>query len=1472
MSPKRFSQHIANLCPVPARAVLVVLGLFVGLAAFAGLLLLLSPVSAPVIAAPAVPDLSLDRSGPLQVMMPLTATTTTITRTSGDSPSTFGDPLTFSATVTRDDTDNPVGAAGTVTFTDNDVNIPGCVGMSLDGLGSASCSTSSLSVGEHVIKAHYSGYGDFDPSTSGGLGQSVNKTTVTVTISVDDDTPVYGQELEFQADIEPSACSGVVFFDDGGTEIGRATLENGRATVETFRLGAGPHRVKAVYLGSDNCYEGESDVLELDVAKADTETTVTSSDNPSEYGQYVTFTATVSPTVLPPTRPGATTPTGLVTFIVDTMPIGQGTLDGSGEATFSTAELAATESTCWIPWDIFCNWPTWPGHSPHSVTAQYESDANYNTSAGDLYYDLSHSGQYVNRAATNVVMTEHDPSPSKYGESVTFTAEVKRTNAGIGTPTGKVVFKGWAGDDFEASLFVGSNEVTFMTMEPLDADPNPYTIEAEYHGDDNFQFSEVSVNHTVDKAPTTTELQDPLPETDYGQDAQFTISVKRDENYPGSGTPTGTVTLTITPGPPSSIAKDLPDTGSVVTIVTNTIEPDPHHDITAEYGGDSNFEGSTSDTVTHTVNKADSETTLESSANPSAFGQSVTFTATVEAAGLGLFAPITPTGTVTFTFGTAGTMTDTLDTSGVATIMTDTLPAGTHEITAEYSGDSSFKPSDDSLRQTVNTIATTTELSGPSSSAIGDSVTFTATVSETLSGALVSDGDVTFYDGVRVFATRSLVAGVATVVTDTLSAGLHPLKAVYNGTANFQPSTSQRLYHTVGAVGSTTVLTSSPASPTVFGQTVTFTATVTGSGGPPTGQVTFKDGAATIGTKTLVGGIATLTKSDLSVGTHPIKAVYGGDAKFASSPSNTVNHQVDKADTTTMITLDDPDPSVFGQPVVVNFTVTANSGSGTPTGNVTVGDGTDSCTGSVASAGSCTLMFSTPGLRTLTATYAGDANFNSSSSSGEDHDVDPADTTTTVTTFPNPSVTDQEVTITANVASEPDSTATPTGGTVNFESSGTPIGSKPLVNGTASITHTFTSDGSFTITATYLGDGTNFNPSPPGTTTHYVNVTPPDLSVTKTDSPDPVNVGDDLTYVINVINNETDPVNVMLTDTLPPQVSFDSAPGCTHDGSALGGVVTCDLGSLAGGGSASVTIIVKVPLTTPAGTVLRNTAQAGVHSDTEETTVYRSPRLGDCNGDDTVSLADVWAIVRHIFDPTYVGTSGCDANKDSRVDAGDVPSTVLIMFKEANHERQTLSWSKGSNLALSRSVPGRGMTTATREDSPAPLLLCSSAPLPGPALAMPAQVSAPPGGFTTVPVSFSANGHSITSLAFSVDYDETWLALDPADHDGNGIPDAVIFSLPGDFTASVTFDESDADGEVDIFIGDIAPPLTSLSDGPIAFMILNVASSPGATRGAVRFSLDPAASFGDTSGQSVPGTATPTGRYPHQIYLPMVVR
>jgi len=108
---------------------------------------------------------------------------------------------------------------------------------------------------------------------------------------------------------------------------------------------------------------------------------------------------------------------------------------------------------------------------------------------------------------------------------------------------------------------------------------------------------------------------------------------------------------------------------------------------------------------------------------------------------------------------------------------------------------------------------------------------------------------------------------------------------------------------------------------------------------------------------------------------------------FGATASAAATLTVVKADTTTTITSDSPDPSAQGQSVTVSYNVAVVSpGTGTPTGNVTVSDGVNSCVGTAA-AGQCSLTLNTIGSRTLTATYAGDTNFNGSVSAGEPHQV-----------------------------------------------------------------------------------------------------------------------------------------------------------------------------------------------------------------------------------------------------------------------------------------------------------------------------------------------------------------------------------------------------------------------------------------------------------------------------------------------------
>src|SRR5207253_2471452 len=105
---------------------------------------------------------------------------------------------------------------------------------------------------------------------------------------------------------------------------------------------------------------------------------------------------------------------------------------------------------------------------------------------------------------------------------------------------------------------------------------------------------------------------------------------------------------------------------------------------------------------------------------------------------------------------------------------------------------------------------------------------------------------------------------------------------------------------TVGTASTTTAIASS-SNPSIFGQSVTFTATVTvvsPASGTPTGTVTFKDGATTLGTGTLDGsGVATLSTAGLSVASHSITAAYAGDTGFTTSTSSALIQVVSSAGT-----------------------------------------------------------------------------------------------------------------------------------------------------------------------------------------------------------------------------------------------------------------------------------------------------------------------------------------------------------------------------------------------------------------------------------------------------------------------------------------------------------------------------------------------------------------------------------------------
>ena len=515
------------------------------------------------------------------------------------------------------------------------------------------------------------------------------------------------------------------------------------------------------------------------------------------------------------------------------------------------------------------------------------------------------------------------------------------------------------------------------------------------------------------------------------------------------------------------------------TLTTSTLTV-ATHSITAKYLGNSNYNESTSGAINQEVQKADTTTSVSPSANPSKFGQSVTFTASVSvvAPGAGI-----PAGLVEFFDGATSLGTSTLNGSGQATLTTSTLTVATHSITAKYLGNSNYNESTSgAINQEVQKADTTTSVSPSANpSKFGQSVTFTASVSVVAPGAGIPAGSVEFFDGATSLGTFPVNgSGQASFATSTLTVATHSITAKYLGNSNYNESTSSALSQVVEKADTATELIPS-ANPSRVGQSVTFTAAVTivaPGAGTATGTVTFMDGATTVGTGTLTGGVAAFTTATLSVGHHNVTAVYGGDASFNASTSNTVDQEVQKADTSTVLA-SSTNPSTFGQSVTFTATVTVQApGAGTATGTVTFMDGattvgTGTLTGGVAAFTTAALSV---GHHNITAVYGGDASFNASTSTSVDQEVQKADTTTSVTSSANPSKFGQSVTFTATVTVQAPGAGTPTG-TVTFMDGATTLGTGTL-DGAAVATFTTAtlSVGHHNVTAIYGGDA-NFNAS-----------------------------------------------------------------------------------------------------------------------------------------------------------------------------------------------------------------------------------------------------------------------------------------------------------------------------------------------------------------------------------------------------------
>jgi hypothetical protein len=471
-------------------------------------------------------------------------------------------------------------------------------------------------------------------------------------------------------------------------------------------------------------------------------------------------------------------------------------------------------------------------------------------------------------------------------------------------------------------------------------------------------------------------------------------------------------------------------------IVPTTLEPDPvtaglaHaqatvvlpagvYDVQAVFLGSDGYQTSSSTPITLTVAKISSTTTITPPTPPIYAGQSVSLSVYVTH---GVPSAAKPTGTITLFEGLTVVGSTQLNTSGpfsAGSFSLGTLPPGTYSFTVQYSGDAIHNGSSNTVvgvqvlqaPTTIYAVITQTNETPfpPEQPEFSQTVRINAIVTSVVPGT-VPTGTVTFKEGMTTLGTGAMVAfpglgdNVAKAFLDKadFTVATHSsLTAEYPGNPSFAASTSGP-QSVIVSKAFTSVNAFSANSPTVFGQTAFFDATV-GVQSPGTitpfqqygvgGSVSYKDsGVVTVnfdGT-----GHAIRSVSNLPVGTNEVGVTYFATAEFNNS-FNSFPHVVQKANTT-IVVHKSPDPSGAFQNVNLSATVSVVApGAGTVTGTVSF-EADDNIFGplflgsSAVSSGSASFLvlyntfpiyawyFGLTLTGNIKATYSGDSNFNSS--------------------------------------------------------------------------------------------------------------------------------------------------------------------------------------------------------------------------------------------------------------------------------------------------------------------------------------------------------------------------------------------------------------------------------------------------------------------------------------------------------------
>ena len=690
-----------------------------------------------------------------------------------------------------------------------------------------------------------------------------------------------------------------------------------------------------------------------------TTTAVSSNHNPSTYGQSVAFTATVT----------GNSPTGTVQFTIDGSNFGSPVTLVSGSAT------SGSTSTLTV--------------GTHTVTAVYSGDSSNSGSTGTLS-----GGQVVSKVTTSTAVGSSS-NPSTYGQSISFTATVTGSS-----PTGTVQFN-VDGSAFGSPVTLSSGSATSGSITTLTV--GTHTVTAVYSGDGNNNGSTgtLSGGQVVNNAGTTVTVGSSGSPSTYGQSVTLTATIVGQNGLlkkkPGaSPSPSGTVTWSSNTGCGTTPVTANGNNGTASC--TTSALPVGSDTVTANYSGDSNHNAGSGSTVQN-VNQVTTTTSVQSSLDPSTYGQSVYFTASVTGSN--------PTGTVQFYVDSVAYGSPVTLSSGIASsASTTTLTVGTHTVSATYSGDTNNGGSSGSLSggqvvQMAGSGTITVSLTnGTNPSSYGQSVTFTASIPgqygllrQRKGHPLDVTGSVTWSSntGCGTTPVTSGNPGTATCTTTALPVGSDTVEADYSGDSNHNPGSGTTTQQ-VNPAG-TTVTVGSSLDPSTYGQSVSFTATVTGNS--PTGTVQFYVDSVAFGSPvTLVSGAAMSSNTNaLAVGTHTVSATYSGDTNNGGGSGSLSGGQVVQSATSGVTVGTSGSPTTYGQSVTFTATISGEYGltrrrngkTPNPTGTVTWSDstgcGTTPVDGNNPGTATCTTTSLPVGSDLVTGNYSGDSNHNPGSGS-----------------------------------------------------------------------------------------------------------------------------------------------------------------------------------------------------------------------------------------------------------------------------------------------------------------------------------------------------------------------------------------------------------------------------------------------------------------------------------------------------------